>query len=93
MPIPDRKPPTAKPSASPPREHPRRHYSKLEAGRAELIARLQALDEKAQKHPSYKRALKLLNETFRKSKLTQRLAVLQAASWVIDVLEQVTMLL
>jgi hypothetical protein len=93
MPIPDRKPPTAKPSASTPREHPRRHYSKLEAGRAELIARLHALDEKAQKHPSYKRALKLLNETFRKSKLTQRLAVLQAASWVIDVLEQVTMLL
>lgn len=41
-------------------------------------------------HPGYKRALKLLNDTFRKSKLAQRLAVLQAAAWLIDVLERVT---
>ena len=31
---------------------------------------------------------KLLNDTFRKSRLAQRLAVLQAAAWLIDVLEQ-----
>lgn len=91
--MPDRKSSSAKPGASPAREHSRQHYSKLEAGRAELIARLRSLDDRARSHPSYKRALKLLNETFRKSKLPQRLAVLQAASWVIDVLEQVTMLL
>ena len=42
----------------------------------------------AARHPGRKRALKLLNDTFRKSKLPQRLAVLQAAAWLIDVLEK-----
>ena len=60
-----------------------------EARRAELVARLRALGSAAQAHPGYKRALKLLNDTFRKSKLAQRLAVLQAAAWLIDVLERV----
>jgi hypothetical protein len=32
--------------------------------------------------------MKLLNDTFRKSKLAQRLAVLQAAAWLIDILER-----
>jgi hypothetical protein len=45
----------------------------------------------AHQHPSYKRALKLLNSTFRSSKLAQRLAVLDAATWLIDVLEWVTL--
>jgi predicted RNA polymerase sigma factor len=66
----------------------RQRYDELEARRAELIARLQGLGAKAQAHPAYKRALKLLNDTFRKSKLAQRLAVLQAAAWLIDVLER-----
>jgi len=35
----------------------------------------------------------LLNDTFRKAKLTQPLAVLQAAALLIEVLEQVTMML
>lgn len=51
------------------------------------------LGANGQQHPGYKRALKLLNDTFRKSKLPQRLAVLQAAAWLIDILEQVTMML
>jgi hypothetical protein len=51
------------------------------------------LGENARRHPGYKRALRLLNNIFRKSKLPQRLAVLQAAAWLIDVLEQVTMTL
>ncbi len=51
------------------------------------------LGEMAKPHPGYKRALKLLNDTFRKSKLAQRLAVLQAAAWLIDVLERLTTIL
>jgi len=66
----------------------RQRYDELENRRAELIARLQGLGAQAQAHPAYKRALKLLNDTFRKSKLPQRLAVLQAAAWLIDILER-----
>jgi hypothetical protein len=70
----------------------RERYDLLEAHRAALIARLTALGEAGQRHPGYKRALKLLNDTFRKAKLAQRLAVLQAASWLIDVLEKITVI-
>lgn len=52
------------------------------------MTRLRALGADAQHHPAYKRVLKLLNQTFRKSKLAQRAAVLQAATWMIDVLEK-----
>jgi hypothetical protein len=68
----------------------RQRYDELENRRTELVARLRALGEGAQRHPGYKRALKLLNDTFRKSKLAQRLAVLQAAAWLIDILEKLT---
>ena len=71
----------------------RQRYDQLEARRTELMARLGMLDENGRRHPGYKRALTLLNATFRKSKLSQRLAVLQAAAWLINVLEQVTMML
>ena len=54
------------------------------------MARLRALGDGAQRHPGHKRALKLLNDTFRKSKLAQRLAVLQAAAWLIDILEKLS---
>jgi hypothetical protein len=53
-----------------------------------LVARLTSLGEAGQQHPGYKRALKLLNDTFRKAKLAQRLSVLQAAAWLIGVLEK-----
>ena len=68
----------------------RQRYDDLKARRAELIARLRTIGKDAERHPGYGRALKLLNDTFRKSKLTQRLAVLQAAAWLIDVLEKLT---
>jgi hypothetical protein len=61
--------------------------------RDELVTRLHRLgniSKISKPHPGYKRALKLLNDTFRKSKMAQRLAVLQAAAWLIDVLERVT---
>jgi hypothetical protein len=77
---------------SPPRPRAgfRERYDELEAYRSALVARLTSLSETGQRHPGYKRALKLLNDTFRKAKLAQRLAVLQAAAWLIDVLEKLT---
>jgi hypothetical protein len=68
----------------------RQRYDDLETRRTELVERLRTLGENAKKHPGYNRALKLLNDTFRKSKLAQRLAVLQAAAWLIDILEKLT---
>jgi hypothetical protein len=66
----------------------RRRSDELEAHRAALVERLSCLGEAAQRHPGYRRALTLLNETFRKEKVAQRLAVLQAAAWLIEVLEK-----
>jgi hypothetical protein len=67
----------------------RQRYDELEGRRAELSARLRLLGEAARRHPGYKGALTLLNEIYRREKLPQRLAVLQAAAWLIDVLEKV----
>jgi len=89
--MPNRRPPPSRTNAPPPRGNFRRRYDDLEARRAELVARLRILGEMAKPHPGYKRALTLLNDTFRKSRLAQRLAVLQAAAWLIDILEQITM--
>jgi hypothetical protein len=75
-----------------PRGNFRHRYDELESKRAELVARLALISGGSQQHPGYKRALTLLNDTFRKSKLAQRLAVLQAASWLINILEQLTSL-
>lgn len=71
----------------------RQRYDEVESRRGELIERLNNLGGGARAHPGYKRALKLLNETFRKSKLAQRLAVLQAAAWLIDILERLALTL
>lgn len=68
----------------------RERYDEIEARRAALVARLTSLGEAAQRHPAYQRAMTLLNATFRRSKLAQRLAILQAAAWLIDILEQLT---
>ncbi len=77
---------------TPPRGGFRRRYDELESRRNALVARLAALGGPAARHPGRKRALKLLNDTFRKAKLPQRLAVLQAAAWLIDVLEKLNTL-
>ena len=78
------------PANTPPssRDNFRNCYDDLETKREQLAARLRMLGEMAKPHPGYKRALTLLNDTFRKSKMSQRLAVLQAAAWLIDVLER-----
>ena len=41
-------------------------------------------------HPAYRRASTLLNQTFRKVSVAQRMATLQAAEWLIEVLENLT---
>ncbi len=87
--MPHRRPPAPPVDASiPPRTGFRQRYDELESRRNALVARLSTLDGPAARHPGRKRALKLLNDTFRKSKLPQRLAVLQAAAWLIGVLEK-----
>ena len=92
--MPHRRTPAPRPNgSSPARGTFRQRYDELEAQRAALVSRLRRLGDPAQQHPGYKRALKLLNDTFRKSKLAQRLAVLQAAAWLIDVLERLTTIL
>jgi hypothetical protein len=82
--------PEAPPQKSAPqkRQSFRRRYDELENRRAELSVRLQSLGESTRKHPGYKRALTLLNEIYRKEKLPQRVAVLQSAAWLIDILEK-----
>jgi hypothetical protein len=70
----------------------RQRFDALERQRVALIARLESIGGNASAHPSYKRAKVLLNATFRKASLAQRLAVLQAAAWLIDLLENITFL-
>ncbi len=70
----------------------RKPFDELEQQRSMLLERLETLGEKAAAHPANKRALTLLNATFRKAPLAQRLAVLQAAAWLIDLLEKLTVL-
>lgn len=71
----------------------RKRYDALEQRRAELMARLSALGERAQNNPAHGRARTLLNQTFRKASLAQRVAVLEAAEWLISVLDRATILL
>ena len=71
----------------------RQRYDALEQRRDELMAQLASLGEKAQANPAYGRARTLLNQTFRKASLVQRAAILEAAAWLIAVLDKTTMLL
>ena len=75
-------------SAPQKRQSFRQRYDELENRRAELSVRLQSLSVSARTHPGYKRALTLLNEIYRREKLPERVAVLQSAAWLIDILEK-----
>lgn len=86
--LPNRRPPVTDSTAAHPRANFRQRYDDLEQRRTALVERLASLGEKARRQVGYRHALKLLNDTFRKSSLAQRLAVLQAAAWLIDVLEK-----
>ena len=71
----------------------RQRYDALEQRRADLMARLAALGEKARENPAHGRARTLLNQTFRKASLVQRAAILEAADWLIALLDRSMMLL
>jgi hypothetical protein len=83
------KTPAKKTPAAPPAASFRKRFDELERRRAALIARLESMGDKVAVHPVYKRALTLLNATFRKASLAQRVAVLQAATWLVDLLENI----
>lgn len=99
--MPNRKPPKTEPGSaaeSAPRNATRgasfrARYDALEQRRVDLIARLAALGEKAEQHPSHGRARTLLNTRFRKATLVQRAAILEAANWLIMLIDRSTMLL
>jgi hypothetical protein len=73
-------------SALPSRASDLRH-SNLEARREALLIRLQNLDEVAKNSRGYRSTLILLNQKYRKASLTARLGILQAAAFMIEVLE------
>jgi hypothetical protein len=84
MPNPSNKTPTASFRA---------RYDALEQRRADLIARLAALGARARQHPGHAGAHALLNAQFRKASLAQRAAVLQAADWLIALIDRATIIL
>lgn len=61
---------------------------KLELDREVLLSRLRNLDARAKTQPGYRTALLLLNSKFRKASLTARVAVLQSAAFMVEVLEK-----
>jgi hypothetical protein len=65
----------------------RQRYDDLEHARMALLARLERHMKIARTHPSAKRAQKLLNDTFRSASVAQRAAILQAAEWLISLIE------
>jgi hypothetical protein len=71
----------------------RARYDALEQRRADLLARLAALGERARQHPGHPRAHALLNARFRKATLVQRAAVLEAADWLIALIDRATIIL
>jgi hypothetical protein len=64
-----------------------KRYDALERRRTALIARLDNLGAFARAHPSSRKALILLNQKFRKADIVQRVALLQAADWLIGLIE------
>lgn len=61
--------------------------ARLEDQRAALLDRLARLQDHARLSPGHRTALRLLNPMFRKASLTARAAILQAAGFMIDILE------
>jgi hypothetical protein len=65
----------------------RRRYEGAEKRRIALLEHLRHFDERARAHPSYKCALTLLNQRFRHAPIAQRIAILKAVQWLIDLIE------
>lgn len=60
----------------------------MEQDRSKLLRRLQNLDPRVKDKPGYRTAVSLLNSKFRKASLGARVAVLQSATFMIEVLEK-----
>jgi HAMP domain-containing protein len=59
----------------------------LERRREQLLQRLENLDPSVKSRPGYRSALRLLNQKFRAATLTARLGILEAAAFMVNVLE------
>jgi hypothetical protein len=66
-----------------------RSLDRLESDREALLRRLSRLDSGAKLLPGYRSALTLLNARFRRADLATRLGLLQAAQFMIAVLERI----
>jgi hypothetical protein len=64
-----------------------KRYTELESARETALARLERLGDFGKSHPAYPRVRKLLTNVFRKATIAQRAAVLQAADWMIRLIE------
>ena len=62
---------------------------RLESDREALLRRLSHLSSGAKLLPGYRSALILLNSRFRRANLATRLALLQAAQFMVEVLERI----
>lgn len=60
----------------------------LEVTRETLLKRLEHLGPDAKRMPGYKSALTLLNRKFRLATLSARIGILQAAAFMVEVLER-----
>ena len=66
----------------------RKRYDAVERQRAELLVRLNQLGAEVRAHPSYNNALILLNQRFRTARIEQRIAILKAADWLINLMNK-----
>lgn len=65
----------------------RTRYDMLEREREALLQRLELHQVLLEDNPAARRAQTLLNTTFRRVSLSQRASVLQAAAWLIQIIE------
>jgi hypothetical protein len=54
-----------------------------------LLGRLRRVHDGAKRAPGYKSATRLLNPIFRRSDLATRIGILQAANFMIEILERI----
>ncbi|MFM9848539.1 MAG: hypothetical protein ACKVP3_15420 [Hyphomicrobiaceae bacterium] len=63
------------------------HHDRLEAQREALLHRLERLDDIAKNSRGYRSTMTLLNSKYRKASRAARLGILQAATFMTEVLE------
>ena len=71
-----------------PRGVSRKRYDRIETQRSALLNRLFRLGEPECTHPGYNRAFILLNQRFRTATIDQRIELLKAVAWLIELIEK-----